>query len=154
MISSCTVELAHSSTPPMGAKRTPTAKKSGSTVLGVKMGCQAFSRCWRKALSVLLHQPKHVQCSAVQRISLGGLLLFACSFLSTSSLPRVLFASFCCCTSIVCDIDMPAIVAYGVVGSCKDRDKRDAASCRVQFGRHDDLRSTNSSLPPSLSPLK
>ena len=65
MISSWTVELAHNSTPPMGAKMTPTAKKSGSTVLGVKMGCQAFSRCWRKALSVLLHQPKHIPRSPV-----------------------------------------------------------------------------------------
>lgn len=52
MMSSWTVELAHSRTPPMGAKMMPTAKKSGRTVLGVRMGCQAFNRCWRKALSM------------------------------------------------------------------------------------------------------
>ena len=56
MMISWTVELAHSRTPPMGAKMTPTAKNSGSTVLGVKMGCHAFSRCCLKALSVHYHQ--------------------------------------------------------------------------------------------------
>ena len=40
----------------MGANITPTAKKSGSTVLGVRMGCHAFRRCCRKALSVQNHQ--------------------------------------------------------------------------------------------------
>lgn len=35
----------------MGAKMTPTMKKSGSTVLGVRMGCHAFNRCWRNAVS-------------------------------------------------------------------------------------------------------
>lgn len=40
----------------MGAKRTPMPKKSGMTVLGVRMGCHAFNRCWRKALSVRARQ--------------------------------------------------------------------------------------------------
>lgn len=96
----------------MGAKMMPTAKNSGSTVRGVKMGCQAFSRCWRKALSVHRHQPTLSIQRASERIasylsSLGGLLLFGWSFLSTSSLPCVLLASVCCCT---CVCDMSAMV--------------------------------------------
>lgn len=31
----------------------PTTKNSGSTVLGVRMGCHAFKRCCRKAVSML-----------------------------------------------------------------------------------------------------
>ena len=37
--------------PPMGAKRMPMMKKVGRTVLGVRMGCQAFKRCCLKAVS-------------------------------------------------------------------------------------------------------
>lgn len=65
-----TLELAKISSPPRGAKMTPTAKRSGRTVFGVRIGlqartrsgfvpareatstyCQAFSRCCRKAVS-------------------------------------------------------------------------------------------------------
>jgi len=56
MLISCTVALAQSSSPPIGAKMMPTAKKSGKTVLGVRIGCHAFSRCCRKAVSVPYHQ--------------------------------------------------------------------------------------------------
>ena len=45
-----TVVLAHSNSPPIGAQMTPIAKKSGITVLGVRIGCHAFNRCWRKAV--------------------------------------------------------------------------------------------------------
>jgi hypothetical protein len=41
----------------MGAKMTPTPNSSGRTVLGVRMGCHAFRRCWRNAVSVLHNQP-------------------------------------------------------------------------------------------------
>lgn len=41
----------------MGANNTPTPNSSGRTVLGVRMGCHAFRRCWRKAVSVLHNQP-------------------------------------------------------------------------------------------------
>lgn len=34
----------------MGPKMSPTAKKSGRTVLGVRIGEYARSRCWRKAV--------------------------------------------------------------------------------------------------------
>lgn len=37
--------------PPMGAKSTPMMKSVGRTVLGVRMGCQALSRCCLKAVS-------------------------------------------------------------------------------------------------------
>jgi hypothetical protein len=40
-----TLALAQSNRPPMGAKMTATAKKIGSTVFGVRIGCHAFSRC-------------------------------------------------------------------------------------------------------------
>lgn len=136
----------------MGAKMTPTAKKSGSTVLGVKMGCQAFSRCWRKALSVLLHQPKHIPRSPVYSASsLGGLLLFGWSFLSTSSL-CVLCAS--CCTSIVCEFDIlvSAIVAAKVrtLVEVEGREctltERTPPTSGQGLGWHDGRSSTNSSL--------
>jgi hypothetical protein len=39
----------------MGAKMTPTMKKRGSTVLGVRIGCQALSLCCLNAVS---KQPK------------------------------------------------------------------------------------------------
>lgn len=35
----------------MSAKITPTTKKMGSTVFGVRIGCHAFKRCWRNAVS-------------------------------------------------------------------------------------------------------
>jgi hypothetical protein len=34
----------------MGAKITPTMKKRGRTVFGVKMGCHAFKRCCLNAV--------------------------------------------------------------------------------------------------------
>jgi hypothetical protein len=37
--------------PPMGAKHRPTMNKTGRTVLGVRIGCQAFRRCCLKAVS-------------------------------------------------------------------------------------------------------
>lgn len=64
-----TRELAQMRTPPMGANITPTMKKRGRTLLGVRIGlrrsarrsrgstdtlqthCHAFSRCWRNAVS-------------------------------------------------------------------------------------------------------
>jgi len=99
---SWTLELAYSSSPPIGAKMTPTPNRSGRTVLGVRMGCQAFRRCWRKAVSILHHQRCHFQAQcAVSRLAdvLGGLLLFC--FLSGSSFSRKLLESVC---SIVCDM--------------------------------------------------
>lgn len=90
----------------MGANITPTPNSSGRTVLGVRMGCHAFRRCWRKAVSVLHNQPcSHA--SAVLRNArvscfanvLGGLRLFC--FLSGSSFSRILLESVC---SMVCDM--------------------------------------------------
>lgn len=98
MMSSWTCELAYRSSPPMGAKMTPTAKKSGRTVFGVRMGCQAFSRCCRKAVS-----SPHDQSIVIRRASecricvLGGLRLFC--FFSGSSCSRTLLVS-----SIVVDM--------------------------------------------------
>ncbi|RUP43261.1 hypothetical protein BC936DRAFT_137421 [Jimgerdemannia flammicorona] len=46
-----TILLAYSSRPPMGAKISPTMKKVGSTVLGVKMGCHAGNRCCLNGVS-------------------------------------------------------------------------------------------------------
>jgi hypothetical protein len=62
-----TKELAQRRTPPMGANMTPTIKKRGRTLLGVKIGleklaqrkdryiiqshCHAFNLCWRNAVS-------------------------------------------------------------------------------------------------------
>ena len=99
---SWTFELAYSSSPPIGAKMTPTPNRSGRTVLGVRMGCHAFRRCWRKAVSVLHHQRCHFQAHcAGSRLAdvLGGLLLFC--FLSGSSFSRKLLESVC---SMVCDM--------------------------------------------------
>lgn len=39
-----TIALAHSKTPPIGAKIMPTTKKSGRTVLGVRMGLKESQR--------------------------------------------------------------------------------------------------------------
>jgi len=36
----------------MGAKRIPMIRRVGRTVFGVKIGCQAFSRCCLKAVSM------------------------------------------------------------------------------------------------------
>jgi hypothetical protein len=36
---------------PMGAKMIPMMRRVGRTVLGVRIGCQAFSRCCLKAVS-------------------------------------------------------------------------------------------------------
>jgi hypothetical protein len=92
----------------MGAKITPTPNNSGRTVLGVRIGCQAFKRCWRKAVSIILHdQPLRVPmfmcpCAIVRaQIAdvLGGLRLFC--FLSGSSCSRILLESAC---SMVCDM--------------------------------------------------
>ena len=56
-----TVLLPHTSRPPMGAKRIPMIKRVGRTAFGVRMGCHAFRRCWRKAVSIILHnQPLYV----------------------------------------------------------------------------------------------
>jgi hypothetical protein len=98
---SFTVELAHRSTPPIGAKMTPTAKKRGRTVFGVRIGCQAFRRCCRKALSVHCRQCS-VPCAPFACCLLGGLRLFC---FSTGS-SWLLLASVC---SNVCDI-----LAYAV----------------------------------------
>jgi hypothetical protein len=37
---------------PMGAKRIPMIRRVGRTVFGVRIGCQAFSRCCLKAVSM------------------------------------------------------------------------------------------------------
>lgn len=65
-----TIALAHNSSPPIGAKIMPMAKKIGITVFGVRIGlatisdrgemvgasirtyCHAFNRCCLKAVSV------------------------------------------------------------------------------------------------------
>lgn len=39
--------------PPMGAKMRPMTRRVGRTVLGVRMGCQALSRCCLNAVSVV-----------------------------------------------------------------------------------------------------
>jgi hypothetical protein len=90
----------------MGAKMTPTAKKRGRTVFGVRMGCHAFKRCCRKALSARVRQHSHshshppptANCQLpTGGISLGGLRLFW-PFLwlsAASSLPRALLESVC-----------------------------------------------------------
>lgn len=36
---------------PMGAKRIPMMRRVGRTVFGVRIGCQAFSRCCLNAVS-------------------------------------------------------------------------------------------------------
>ena len=41
----------HINNPPMGAKTSPTMKRVGRTVLGVRIGCQALSRCCLNAVS-------------------------------------------------------------------------------------------------------
>lgn len=76
---SWTCELAHSSRPPSGAKMTPTAKNSGSTVLGVRMGCQAFKRCCRKAVS-MLSWSMSVRCSVESPGKRGTYWAVSCSF--------------------------------------------------------------------------
>jgi hypothetical protein len=45
-----TCALAYNKPPPMGANMIPIAKNNGRTVLGVRIGCQAFNRCWRNAV--------------------------------------------------------------------------------------------------------
>ena len=97
----------------MGAKMMPTPKSSGRTVLGVRMGCQAFNRCWRKAVSVLPNQliaspPLHDRNRAVS--VLGGLLLFC--FFSGSSLSRMLLESV---FSMVGDVALRCVIE-GLVG--------------------------------------
>lgn len=77
----------------------PIAKKSGSTVFGVRIGCHAFNRCCRKAVSVLLHQHVFRRTLLAAPNGLAGLLLFC--FFSGSSLSLLLLASVC---SIVCDM--------------------------------------------------
>lgn len=89
MTISWTVELAHSRRPPMGAKMTPTAKNSGRTVLGVRMGCHAFSRCCRNALSVRCHQLLTVLHTAYWPVSLvcASYWVASCSSAAPSSAP-------------------------------------------------------------------
>lgn len=94
-------------TPPIGAKRTPTIKKRGRTLLGVKIGlwrrqranigrqtsqgghkahCQAFNRCCRKAVSNTRgsHQQGDSRVGVrEERGALAGLLDFG--FLSSAS---------------------------------------------------------------------
>ena len=128
---SWTFELAYSSSPPIGAKMTPTPNRSGRTVLGVRMGCHAFRRCWRKAVSVLHHQRCHFQAHcAGSRLAdvLGGLLLFC--FLSGSSFSRKLLESVC---SMVCDITgVRCVVARAgeEADYCTERDVVLRARCR------------------------
>lgn len=98
----------------MGAKMTPTPNSSGRTVLGVRMGCQAFNRCWRKAVSVLANQliasrPLLDRNRAVS--VLGGLLLFC--FFSGSSLSLMLLESVC---SIVCDMALRCVIEGRIGG--------------------------------------
>lgn len=45
-----TFDEEYNNNPPTGPKMIPTAKKSGRTVLGVRMGAYASRRCWRKAV--------------------------------------------------------------------------------------------------------
>ena len=52
MMISWTFALAYIKAPPIGANMMPTAKKRGKTVLGVRIGCHAFNRCCRNAVSV------------------------------------------------------------------------------------------------------
>jgi hypothetical protein len=77
--SSWTCELAHSNSPPSGAKMTPTAKNSGRTVLGVRMGCQAFRRCCRKAVS-MLSWSMAVRALESAAVSGSTYLVVSCSF--------------------------------------------------------------------------
>lgn len=42
----------HINSPPIGANKRPIMKRVGKTVLGVRMGCHAFSRCCLNAVSV------------------------------------------------------------------------------------------------------
>lgn len=73
----------------------------------MRIGCQAFKRCWRKAVSIILHnQPLYVPILMLPRNRarqiadvLGGLRLFC--FLSGSSCSRILLESAC---SMVCDM--------------------------------------------------
>jgi hypothetical protein len=97
-----TVVLAHSSRPPMGANMIPKAKKSGSTVLGVRIGlssavsayvhdaswisqthCHAFNRCCVNAVSIAYPSAFHASLHTLysgKRI-LAGRLLFSFFFL-------------------------------------------------------------------------
>jgi hypothetical protein len=136
---SWTLELAYSSSPPIGAKMTPTPNRSGRTVLGVRMGCQAFRRCWRKAVSILHHQRCHFQAQcAGSRLAdvLGGLLLFC--FLSGSSFSRKLPESVC---SMVCDmmgVCDPSSRREGGSDYCTERDvgcARVVAAFQRRLGR-------------------
>lgn len=104
-----TVELAQSSSPPIGAKMIPNAKKIGRTVLGVRIGlvqvsmwidtsrwsrtyCHAFNLCCRKAVS------KHRQRQRSQKRTmniLAGFLLFCFFGASLCGSSAVIESSLC-----------------------------------------------------------
>ena len=108
-----TSELAHINSPPIGANIIPTAKKSGRTVFGVRMGlqntvdqypepsmgfsrtspyCHAFNRCCLNAVSALLSaclsSQVHFHSDPLVALRLydilGGLLLFSFFFGSSA----------------------------------------------------------------------
>lgn len=60
-----TLLLPHTSKAPIGANKMPMINKVGRTVLGVRIGCQAFNLCCLNAVSVEAHQ------SACARIQTG-----------------------------------------------------------------------------------
>lgn len=107
----------------MGAKMTPTAKKSGRTVFGVRIGCHAFSRCCRKALSAHCDQfrahPLFNPCSSAGWRCLdllGGRRDFCCVL--SSSLSRLELLSISC---IVCD--MIAVIQQNSYQGAEDRNR-------------------------------
>lgn len=113
------------SSPPMGAKMTPTMKKSGRTVFGVRIGlsqcqpefvlefkvsaqthCHAFRRCCLKAVSVVaLVLPSYAHCSL--SVQGSSYLVASCSWSSSARhgpgpgclwsrcCPPALFATLC-----------------------------------------------------------
>jgi hypothetical protein len=68
----------------MGAKMIPMMRSVGRTVLGVRMGCQAFSRCCLKAVSM---KSRHAgwKVSKMSNDVLAGRFQLPFSFLGSSS---------------------------------------------------------------------